>query len=98
MYISEGKGLILPPGFQNRIALSGDELKIEILSFDPEDRNVIVRYPDGYERHHQCDTIIKLMDKVSGQLRARYNVESFEIKAIPASLSGTIILGGIKYA
>lgn len=95
---SDGKGYVLPQGSQPKKYLSGEELTFEVLSYDPDGDMCRVRYPDGYVRPHQVKTVPDLLDKVSGQLRTRYNVQSFEIKAIPESLNGKIVITGVKYA
>jgi hypothetical protein len=60
---------------------------------------VITEYPDGYQRHHQVKDIHDLLAKISGQLKGRYNLESFEFTQLPSSLAAgqTITVGDIAY-
>lgn len=57
-----------------------------------------VVYPDGYLRHHQVKDIFDLLTKVSGQLKGRYNLASFDFVSHPTDLSvQDITVGGITY-
>ncbi len=91
----------MPEGSVPRVKLSGDELDVKLRSYSVNDGwNACVEYPDGYMRQHQVFNLNELLDKIAGQLKTRYNVVSFEFKAIPQGLdNGSIIkLGGLKYA
>lgn len=105
-------GVVMPPGVIDRIALSGDTQTMTIVSADPENGydaenkpvpsdhlNVVVKYPDGYERHHQAKDLHDLLAKISGQLKNRYNLAAFEFTALPEKLAAgnTITVGGIAY-
>ncbi len=105
-------GVTLPPGSLPRVILSGDSQTVKILAADPENGygedgkavpsdnlNVITQYPDGYERHHQAKDLHDLLAKISGQLKGRYNLESFEFTALPDSLAAgqSVTVGGIAY-
>ena len=92
-----GTGLVLPPGSVPAVALSGEEHEIKILSYHGWE--AWVQYPDGFTKHHQVFTVNDLLDKIAGQLKTRYNILSFEFKAIPQALEqGLVKIGGIKYA
>ncbi len=83
-----------------KITLSGEEMDIKLKSYSVADAwTACVEYPDGYVRQHQVFTLTGLLDKISGQLKTRYNLLSFEFKAVPQGLdNGAIIkIGGIKY-
>jgi hypothetical protein len=93
-----GTGLVLPAGTVPPVNLSGDELTVKIIS--TQDFEALVEYPDGYRRFHQANDIITLLARISGQLKSRYNLTSFEFKDIPQGLTpdATIKIGGITYA
>ncbi len=95
---AELKGFVLPAGTFPRIKLSGDQLTIEIVSTPAWE--VIVRYPDGYQRHHQASSVLQLLEKIDGQLRKRYNLEGYSVLRTPQSISTgeTLVIGEIKYA
>lgn len=96
----QASGMILPPGSVPRKKLEGQELSVKILGY--ESWEAIVQYPDGMIRHHQIPDkdMVKLLQKIEGQLRMRYNIQAFAFKAIPKSIStGEIItIGEIQYA
>jgi hypothetical protein len=96
---TQGQAMVLPAGSVPKVILSGPELFIAIVSII-EGEGVIVCYPDGFTRHHQVGTVIDLLAKVEGQLRARYNLTSFKFESIPADLvpGETIKIGEINYA
>lgn len=95
--IGVGKAIVLPAGTIPRIELSGENLSVEIIGYDGFE--VLVKYPDGYQRFHQSHDIINLLDKISGQLRLRYNLDAFDFISVPQRLEiSTVKIGGIKYA
>lgn len=95
---NEGRGLVLPPGSVPRIKLEGETLEVKILGYGQWE--AWVEYPDGNRRHHQVSDVVSLLQKVEGQLRARYNIDAFSFLKIPQSISTgeTITIGEIKYA
>jgi hypothetical protein len=98
MMQQSGTGLVLPAGTVPPVKLSGDELTVKIIS--TQDFEALVEYPDGYRRFHQAGDIITLLAKITGQLKGRYNLTSFEFKDFPQGLTpdATIKIGGITYA
>ncbi len=94
----QGEALVLPPGSAKRIKLEGDQLKVTILGYGSWE--AWIEYPDGYRRHHQVSDIHTLLQKVTGQLKTRYNIDSFQFLTIPNDFStgATITIGEIKYA
>ncbi len=99
--MAQGGALVLPAGSVPKVILSGDEHDIKLLSYRVEDDwTACVQYPDGYVRQHRVFNLTELLDKISGQLKMRYNVTSFEFKAIPQGLGDRLVIriGGIKYA
>lgn len=99
--MQRGRAIVLPEGSVPKVILSGDDLDVKILSYSTDnDWTACVQYPDGYVRQHRVFNLTELLDKVAGQMKTRYNILSFEFKAIPQGLENgsTIKLGGIKYA
>lgn len=91
-----GQAIVSTHGLAKKIKLSDEELKISVVSVNPEFS--IVRYPDGHERHHQISSVNDLCDRISNQLKNRYNVLSFNFKTLPEKLQPCeIIIGEIKY-
>ena len=97
---SIGSALVLPEGTIPKIVLSGDVLNVELLGHSIKDGwNAVVKYPDGKILHHQVSDVIGLLDKITGQLKTRYNLTDFKFTAIPQALEpSTITIGEIKYA
>jgi len=95
--MTQGRAMVLPPGSVKRIVLSGDPLEIKLLGY--RDWEAVVVYPDGNTRHHQASTVNDLLDKITGQLKTRYNIENFSFKEVPQALEpSTIKIGEISYA
>lgn len=61
--------------------------------------NVVTEYPDGHVRHHQVRDVPDLLAKISGQLKNRYNLKSFDFQKFPAELKDgeAVTVGGITY-
>lgn len=94
-----GTALVLPAGSIERKKLSGDKLELEIVSIAPQDGdNVIVRYPDGYEHHHQAKNRVALYNGITNVLKYNYNLDKFDFLNIFDYKIGEIIeIGEIIY-
>lgn len=109
---SVAAGHVLPAGTLPKVKLSGAELQIEIAQIRPENgftadgspvpsenTVVVVKYPDGFVKHHQSNDIGDLIKKITNTLKARYNVVSFEFAAPPLFVEGhKIILTEVQYS
>lgn len=97
---SIGSALVLPAGSVPKVILSGDTLDIQLKFYSAKDSwTACVVYPDGHQKHHMVFDVIGLLDQITGQLKTRYNILSFEFKSVPQALQpSTITIGEIKYA
>ena len=95
---TEIKALVLPPNSLPKVRMEGDPLEIKIINY--ADWLTWLEFPDGYRRALQAADVVDLIAKLDSQLKGRYNITSYTIKGIPASLSaGEIItIGDITYA
>lgn len=98
--VNLGRAIVMPEGSVPKVILSGDTLHVKLLSYSiPDSWTACVQYPDGYQRQHQVANVIDLLDKIAGQLKTRYNIQSFHFLAVPQALEpSTITIGEIKYA
>lgn len=98
--VNLGRAIVMPEGSVPKVILSGDTLHVKLLSHSVQDSwTACVQYPDGYLRQHQVSNVIELLDKIAGQLKTRYNIQSFHFIAVPQALEpSTITIGEIKYA
>ena len=99
--MTSGTALILPAGSVPRIVLSGDPLIVKFLHHTPANSwTAVVEYPDGYRRQHQVFSVLHMLEKITGQLKLRYNIDSFAFKVVPQNLDHAfnIQIGDITYA
>jgi len=105
-------GAVGPVGSAKRIKLEGDSFVLNVVDVDQEQGlnevgelvssdflSVTVLYPDGYTRQHQVKDIHGLLAQITGQLKGRYNLASFDFIEAPNELvAGTVIVtGGNQY-
>lgn len=109
----QANGATLPAGaLRQKVSLDGAQsFVIRVVSVHPEngyDENdtpilsermmAQLEYPDGFIKNHQVATLEDLATKITGQLRGRYGVSSFEFSTLPDGLkAGEITIAEVKY-
>lgn len=104
---SSAKASVLPAGSLPKVVLGDVQMKVKILSIEPEngydeDGNALpaendmvkVQYPDGFIKNHQIsktDEVATLTAKIQSTLTGRYTINSFSFDTIPALTVGAEI-------